>query len=424
MISDDAQRDAVLRQVAREFGTPCFVYFMDHVRARAQHVRAAFGNRFRISYAVKSNPNSSLLRRLLPLVDGLDVSSAGEVRRAVECGWDAGRLSFTGPGKTEEELRAALQVGIGEVIVESLDEAGLVNRLAERVGRRQAVLIRIAPTKVPRGFGLNMSGAPTQFGVDEEEIHPAVEAVGRLVSLDLCGFHIYSGTQCLKADAIVENYEIFIEIFRRVCREHKIIPKKLIFGSGLGIPYYESDAPLDLTSIAERVNPALDGLANECAFAETELVLETGRYLIGEAGIYVTRVVRKKRSRGAEICICDGGMNHHLGAAGHLGAVVPRNYRMFKVGGESDAETEKGYTLVGPLCTSIDTLGRNVKFHGIEAGNLIGITCSGAYGLTASPIHFISHDLPREIVVEASAGGVSLQDASESWGRIAQAIKE
>jgi diaminopimelate decarboxylase len=399
-----------LRAVAREFGTPCYVYFFDQVRERIAAVRTAFGNRFRLSYAVKSNPNPGLLRRLQGLVDGLDVSSGGEVRGALASGWQADQLGFTGPGKTAEELRQAVECGIGEVIVESLDEAALLNCVAQQASRRQPVLVRIATSKVPRGFGVNMSGKPTQFGIDEEELDPAVEAIQGMQNLELSGFHSYSGTQCLKAEALSENYEIFADIFRHVCQRHGLQPRRLIFGAGIGVPYYENDVPVELAAITARTNPVMDALKAEARFAQTECVLESGRYLVGEAGIFLTGVTRVKQSRGTTIGICDGGMNHHLAAAGHLGTVVQRNYQMVKV--TEDVGPEGSYTLVGPLCTTIDTLGRQVRLHGLAAGDVIGIKCSGAYGLTASPLHFISHTPPKEVIVETVNGRVRFEDCS------------
>ena len=402
----------VLRDIARDFGTPCYVYFWDAIRKQIERIRSAFGHRFAINYAVKSNPHLGLLRRMHEVVDALDVSSAGEVSRGLEAGWDAARLSFTGPGKTPAELRASVDAGVGEVVVESLDEAELLNRIAGQACRRQRILVRITPHRVPRGFGLNMSGKPTQFGIDEEEIDPAVTVIQSLAHLELCGFHIFSGTQCLDAQAIVENYQIFSETFRRVCSTHGLRPRKLIFGSGLGIPYFDGDVPLDLAAVAEKTNRAVDELRSAAAFADTALVLETGRFLVGEAGVYLTGVIRKKRSRGIDICICDGGMNHHLAAAGHLGSVVHRNYRMFKVTAEAPDGPEQAYTIVGPLCTTIDTLGRQVKFPGLEAGDVIAIRSSGAYGASASPIHFISHDAPRELIVETVHGKLRIEDGS------------
>lgn len=396
--------DAVLRTVAREFGTPAYVYFVDHVVARVALLRAAFGHRFRVSYAIKCNPNHHLLRRLRGVVDLLDVSSGGEVRRALAAGWAPAELSFTGPGKTDGELRAAVAAGVGEVVVESIHEAELLAGLARATGRQVRVLLRIGPRTVPRGFGLNMTGRPSQFGIDEEEIDLAVRRVVGLAHLQLDGFHIYSGSQCLNAEAVVENYEIFVELFRRTCHAHGLRPRTLVFGSGLGIPYYESDMPIDLAAVAARTNPLVDALTADPLFAGTTLVLETGRYLVGEAGVYLMRVIRIKRSRGTDIAICDGGMHHHLAAAGHLGTLIQRNYRMRVLADEPDTRATIPYLVVGPLCTTLDTMGRQVPLPPLAGGEVVAVASSGAYGATASPGQFISHPRPKEILVETVDG--------------------
>jgi len=417
---DSASVTGLLHRVADEFGTPSFVYLVPRIRERAAEIRAAFGNRFQISYAVKSNPNPALLRALRDIVDRLDVSSGGEVATALACAWPAEALSFTGPAKSDAEIAAAVAAGIGEVIVESVDECEVLDAAAASADRRQRVLVRISPAVVPRGFGSNMSGKPSQFGIDEEVVDQAMERLLRLEHIEVVGFHVYSGTQCLNGDAIVENYATFVDIFTRVCATHGIRPEMLVFGSGLGIPYYETDTPLDLGTVGAGTLRLLDERLTDAAFAATRLVLEIGRYLVGEAGIYLTRIVRIKSSRGVEIGICDGGMNHHLGAAGHLGSVVPRNYRMFKVGTEAGFTPERSYNLVGPLCTTIDTLARNVKLGELSAGDLIGIHCSGAYGVSASPIHFISHAPPREVLVDGDWDLLRLSDVSQFRPRAAE----
>jgi diaminopimelate decarboxylase len=403
--------NGIFNDVIERFGTPCFVYNFDQVRSRVAAVREAFGGRFKTSYAVKANPNPKILDRMRSVVDLLDVSSAGELNRAIGCGWDARALSFTGPAKRDAELELAQARQIGAVILESVGEARRLNDLAQRVGGRQAVLIRIAPAKIPSGFGVSMAGRPCQFGIDQEDAAAAIAQIKALPNLDLAGFHIFAGTQCLNADTIARAFDSYIELFREFSCDHGLAPRMLVFGSGMGIPYHEQDRPLDLASLGERAGTSLDRLRREKRFAETEFVLETGRYLIGEAGVYLTRIVSRKQSRGAEIRICDGGMNHHLGAAGHLGSLIHRNYRMFKLGPEGAAPTQD-YDLFGPLCTSIDMLGHNVKLPPLDVNDVIGIECSGAYGLTASPMHFISHPLPREILVETFDGALQLLDVS------------
>lgn len=392
--------DAALRRAADQVGTPCFVYFLPLIEERIEALRRTFGQRFALSFAVKSNPNPALLAWLKDRVDFLDISSIGEFRLAMNAGWDPRLLSFTGPGKREHELSEAIAGGVGELIVESVREALLADRIAGELGVVQDILVRIAPAQVPKGFGDQMAGRPVAFGVDWEVIDTELPIILALPNLRCRGLHIYSGTQCLKAAAVTENYRHFIQLFRAACAAHGLAPHKLVFGSGLGIPYHDEDTPIDLQAVADGIVPELDLLAGEPAFADAAFVLELGRYLVGEAGYFLTQVIAVKESRGTRIAICDGGMNNHLPASGHFGMVIRRNYSMHKVGGDSDAPVEK-IDLVGPLCTSIDRLAVGVALPRLDEGNVVAVHGSGAYGLTASPVHFISHAPPREIIVDA-----------------------
>lgn len=398
------QRRQLLGEIASRHGTPTFVYFMDDAEARVAALRKAFQGLFGVSYAMKCNPHPEVVSRIARWVDTLDVSSGGELRVALSLDYPAHKISFTGPAKSRADLQLSVAREIGEVVVESVREARELSQIASAAGKVQRILVRIAPRRVPKGFGVNMAGRPCQFGIDEEDAREAVACIMDLPALDLAGFHIYSGTQCLKPEAIAENYGLFIEIFRELCRVHDIRPKKLVFGSGFGIPYHDQDQPVDAHEVAGHALPALRAFRAEERFGDTELLLETGRYLMGEAGIYLTRVVNRKRSRGAEIATFDGGMNHHLGACGHLGMALHRNYRLFKVSSPTEAHDGPpcAFDLYGPLCTTIDVLGRGVMLPELQIGDVIGIHCSGAYGVTASPAHFISHDLPVEIIVEGS----------------------
>jgi diaminopimelate decarboxylase len=405
--------NATLVDIAQRFGTPCYVYFMDDIAARCEALRQAFASRFQISYAVKANPNIGLLQRLRAHIDALDISSAGEMQRALRAGWPPQRLSFTGPGKRPQELVTAVTQRIGHIVVESVHEARTVSQIASACGTQQDILVRLTPRRIPRGFGLNMAGKPSQFGIDEEDLDAAFAALKTLPGLRIRGCHIYSGTQCLDADALVEHFAICCELFRQCATRHALTPHVLVFGSGFGIPYYPGQQALDLGSLAARVQLVLDDLLQDDRFRHAACMLETGRYLVGEAGIFVTRVIRIKVSRGTRIAICDGGMHHHLAACGHLGTVFHRNYRIFKVNASEGTGATATYDLVGPLCTTIDTLGHAVALPPLDEGDLLGIHCSGAYGLTASPLHFISHPPPQEIVVESAGGRPSVEDISQ-----------
>lgn len=397
-------RDQLLRDIAARHGTPFYAHFLDDVAARIDTLRTVFGGRFAISYAVKSNPARELLRWLNGRCDLLDVSSGGELQHALDAGWPAHTLSFTGPGKTRKELELAVSrfggAGdeSGEVVLESVDEAQQLAQLARAAGKRVRVLVRLSPTRVPPGFGDTMAGKPTAFGIDEEDLEASLRAIVSLQdALHLVGFHAYSGTQCLKPMAIVENYRIFIELFLKAIALTGCKPEKLIFGSGLGIVYHEGQEPLDIDIIAREINPDLDALKQK--LPDTQLVIETGRYLVGEAGVLVTRVLRTKDSRGSRIGICDAGINHHLAASGLFGMAIRRNYKMRNI--SADGPAAGSYQLSGPLCTSIDVLARGIALSRLEAGDLIVIGTSGAYGATASLGRFISHPPVGEWLIDS-----------------------
>lgn len=400
--------DHWLKVAAHQYGTPGFIYFTDDIDRRITELNAAFAGRFALSFAVKSNPNPALLRWLETRLSFLDISSIGEMRLALAAGWDADRLSFTGPGKRDFELAQAISLGLGELVVESLAEARAADAVARAIGRVQPILVRIAPDRVPQGFGDQMAGRPSPFGIDVEDLGAALPQILKLRNLRVIGLHIYSGTQCLKGDAIVENYRQFIALFRAACIGHGISPGKLVFGAGLGIPYHAGDTPLDLAPIGAAILPDLDSLRRLTGFAETCMTLELGRFLVGQAGYFLTRVVAVKCSRGTRFAICDGGMNNHLPASGHFGMVIRRNYVMHKVGGGGPQEK---VDLAGPLCTSIDRLASGIELPRLDEGDLIAIHNSGAYGPSASPLHFISHAPPAELMVVDGA----IYDVSRDW---------
>jgi diaminopimelate decarboxylase len=389
--------DPLLKSAADQFGTPSYLYVADRIQSRLDQLEQDFGQWFRLSYAVKANPNTALLGWLRGRVPYLDVSSIGEVRTALAAGWQAAELSFTGPAKRRSEIEEAITVGVGELVLESLEEAHVANELANAQGRRQRVLVRLAPDYVPKGFGDHMAGRPSPFGIDVEEAESALGQIAAMRHLQIVGLHIYSGTQSLKPAAIIENWRIFLSVFRRFCEMMDVAPERLVFGSGLGIPHHFGDVALNTAEIAAEIGRDLKEFRQDGRFADTELVLELGRHLVGEAGVFLTGVLRVKPSRGAQVVLCDGGMNAHLAATGQFGMVLRRNYMMHLVGGRTGLQK---YDLHGPLCTSIDRLAAGAELPVLASGDVIAIHPSGAYGPTASPMHFISHPLPRELFAE------------------------
>ena len=393
---DEARRTA-LAELAACFGTPCFVYDEAAIHERVARVRDAFNGRFEISYAVKANPNRAILRSLHGVVDRLDLSSGGELLLAEETAWDPSTWSFVGPVKRRTELALAVELGCGHIVVESERELRELDEVARDAGAVASVLLRINPSELPKGFGVSMARRPTIFGIDEEVVDDVVSIALGLDHVALRGFHVYAGTQCLKADAIAENIRNIAGIFGRLIERHGLTVEHLIFGSGFGIRYHEGSEELDLVEVASACVAELDALRGLPGAKSATMALEMGRYLIGEAGWFLARVLGTKHTRGADLLALDGGMNHYLGASGNLGGVLKRNYPIEAVTG--DGERVGTYDLCGPLCTNIDALGKGVETWVLETGDVVAIGCAGAYGLTSSPLHFISHPPPREILL-------------------------
>jgi diaminopimelate decarboxylase len=410
-LTDDVR--AVLTRTAEAWGTPCYAYDLRGIEGVIADLTRAFEGRFQVSYAVKSNPNRELLRRLLPLVETLDVSSIGELERALEIGCDPALLSFSGPAKRLQELERAVDVGCGEIVCESEWELRQLQRLSSERGRRTSVLIRINPASTPKKFGVRMSGRPSQFGIDEEDLAPVLDALSDKTHLEFLGFHVYSATNSLSEEGIAANFAIMIELFERFSEAHDLQPTKLIFGSGFGIPYHDGDEALDLDDLSKRINGHIDTMRQNPRLSGARLFLEMGRYIVGPHGYFLTSVVNEKRSRGTEIRLCDGGMNNHLAACGHMGMVIRRNYPMWNISAKDDSDLEE-YMLVGPLCTTIDTLATKIELARLSRGDVIAIGASGAYGASASPTEFISHPKPKELLIVGAGDSAEILDITQA----------
>ena len=391
------ERRAALASLAETFGTPCYVYDESMIRERVARVRDAFEGRFEISYAVKSNPNRAILRAMSSMVDRLDLSSGGELLLAEETGWDPSLWSFVGPAKRAGELRLAVELSCGHVVAESEREIRQLDAIAAAAGATASVLLRINPTDLPKGFGVSMARRPTIFGIDEEVIDDAVRLAEQLEHVRLEGFHVYAGTQCLDAGALAENIRNISRLFGRLIEDHSLNVEHLVFGSGFGIDYHGSSEPLDPAEVAAGCVDSLDELKAHPGAASATMALEMGRYLIGEAGVYLVSVLGTKATRGSDLLVLDGGMHHYLGASGNLGGVLKRNYPVEAVTG--DENRQRTYDLSGPLCTNIDSMGKGIQTRELDTGDVVAIGCAGAYGLTSSPVHFISHAPPTEVLL-------------------------
>ncbi|GHH72568.1 pyridoxal-dependent decarboxylase, exosortase A system-associated [Promicromonospora soli] len=383
------------RLAARVGSTPFFAYDRQRITDRVHEVRTALGDAVRLGYAVKANPMPAVVQHLAGLVDALDVASAQEMRTALDTGTDPAHISFAGPGKTPEEIRSAVAAGV-LIELESETEARRVVTAGNELGIVPRVAVRVNPDFAVRGSGMRMSGGPQQFGVDAEQVPDLLRYLST-TGVDMVGFHVFAGSQNLDAELIAHAQGATADLVIALAEHSPSTVRYVNLGGGLGIPYFPKDRPVDLGRVGESL-AAVVGDRIGPALPDADVHIELGRYLVGEAGCYVTRVIDRKVSRGRTYLVVDGGMHHQLAASGNLGQVIRRNYPVL-VGNRMAAHDVEQVTVVGCLCTPLDLLADDVPLPRAEPGDLVVVLQAGAYGLTASPTAFLSHSAPAEVLV-------------------------
>lgn len=387
--------DMVLPAIVDKVGsTPFYAYDRDRMTQRVSELRQHMPEDLDIHYAMKANPMPAVVEHMSSLVDGLDVASGGELEVALASGIKATNISFAGPGKRDGELKQAIDSGI-TINVESANELQRIARIADTAGSSPQVAIRVNPAFGLKSSGMKMGGHASQFGVDAEQVPDLLRTMQGL-EIDFRGFHVYSGSQTLLPDAIQNTLQQTTDLVMQLAGNSDTPLSYVNLGGGLGIPYFAGEEALDLSTLSEPFAVATSQLRR--AFGDIEIVMELGRYLVGEAGIYVTRVVDIKQSRGKNFVICDGGLNHHLAASGNFGQILRKDYPLV-LGNRMDEPNVVAHTIVGPLCTPLDLLGNNVLLPMVDVGDLIVILQSGAYGFSASPTAFLSHPAPAEVLL-------------------------
>ncbi len=386
-------------ELASRYGTPLFVYDRGVIDKKWNLLRKGLPSAFSIAYSVKANPNQAILKHFLSKGAGLEIASAGEFCQALHAGCPPERIIFAGPGKTETELELVLSKGIGEIHIESLREAERVSAIAQKRGMRALVALRVNPGGEAEGGAMRMGGRPAAFGVDEETLDVVIDRMLSLSGLEVCGIHLFAGTQILDFQILVTQYRKGLAIARRVAARLKKPLRTLDFGGGLGTPYFPHEQELDTASLRTDLDALLKEIEHDPVFSGTQFMVEPGRYLVGEAGVYITRVNDVKVSRGKKFLILDGGMHQHLAASGNLGQTIKRNYPLAALCklGQPNEET---VDVVGPLCTPLDVLARGANLPRIDIGDLIGVFQSGAYARSASPLGFLSHPTPPEVWID------------------------
>jgi diaminopimelate decarboxylase len=385
---------ALTRLAQRVGSTPFYAYDRALLSNRVAHLRAHLPAGVALHYSIKANPMPALVQHMAGLVDGLDVASGGEMKVALDTGVAPARISFAGPGKLEAELAQALAAGVC-VNIESEREIRILARLSQTMGMPAAAVLRVNPDFELRSSGMKMGGGAKQFGIDAEQV-PAMLALAAAAGVDVTGFHIFSGSQSLKADAIIEAQSRTVELALRLADGAPSQLRQLNIGGGFGIPYFPGEQTLDIAPIGAHLADLQRQVA--AALPQAQLAIELGRYLVGEAGVYVARVIDRKVSRGQVFLVTDGGLHHHLAASGNFGQVIRKNYPV-AVGNRMAGQPDTPAYVVGPLCTPLDLLADKMDLAHAEPGDLIVVFQSGAYGLTASPAGFLSHPAATEVLV-------------------------
>ena len=385
-----------IERLARRVGsTPFFAYDRVALSERVALLRAELPHDLELSYAVKANPMPAVVQHLSGLVDSLDVASGAEMKLALDTPIGAGAISFAGPGKSEAELSQAVAAGV-IIELESVREADRVVRTGEEIGIRPQVAIRVNPDFEVKGSGMRMGGGAQQFGVDAENVPSLIRRL-EAAGVDLLGFHVFAGSQNLHTEIIRDAQVKTVDLLLALAEEAGSAVSYLNLGGGLGIPYYENDDPLDLHAVGANLEELLRHRIRP-VLPDARVVLELGRYIVGECGVYVTRVVDRKVSRGKTFLVVDGGMHHQMAASGNFGQVIRRNYPI-AVADRWDSADVEPVQVVGCLCTPLDLLGNGVRLPHADVDDLIVLFQAGAYGLTASPTAFLSHPAPQEVLV-------------------------
>jgi diaminopimelate decarboxylase len=382
------------RLVDRVGQTPFYAYDRQLLTRRVAELRAALPAGIKLHYAMKANPMPAVVNHMARLVDGIDVASGGELRVALDSGADPHEISFAGPGKRHAELRQAVAAGI-LINIESFREVAELGAIRQATGRPVRVAVRVNPDFELKGSGMKMGGGPKQFGVDAEQVPELLAEIGK-AGLAFEGFHLFAGSQNLRPEAIVEAQRKCFELALRLAESAPAPVKFLNLGGGFGIPYFPGEQHLDLSSIGANL-AAIAAEAGE-KMPHAQIVIELGRYLVGEAGIYVTKVLDRKVSRGHVFLVVDGGLHHHLSASGNFGQVIRKNYPV-TIGNRMDQPAAESVSVVGPLCTPLDLLADKMNLAHAEPGDLVVIFQSGAYGATASPRGFLSQPDLLEVLV-------------------------
>ena len=400
-------------------GTPFYAYDLDVVERRLAALRAVLPPSFEVAYATKANPSLAVVAFLGSLGVGGDIASGGELELVERAGISASRVVFTGPGKSDAEHRAAITAGIRAITVESPGELARLEAVAESLGRRVPILLRWAVGERSRHESVRIIGdaGAGKFGMGADDLRAAAVRAAGSPHVTLLGLHAFGASNLRDADALVDHVQATVAFAADVAADVGVTLWLVDAGGGLGIPYDDDSTPLDLERLGAGLHLLAAGWADDPRLANLRVLLEPGRFLVGPAGIYVTRVIDVKRLDGRTVAIVDGGIHHVLRPA-----LVRQPHRLVRVGARSASDdrmlaatagvgTATGpvtavAAVAGPLCTGLDILSPAAAVGDVHPGDLLAVLDVGAYGFTESMPLFLSRATPAELVLHDGRAAV------------------
>lgn len=388
--------DEILRSAVSTYGTPLYVYDLDVLKEKILWLKKSIIPESNLFFSMKANPLPYILKIVYDSGCGVEIASGGELDIALKVGVKSQDIIFSGPGKTDLELEKAIKNGIGMINVESIQELRKIDSIAERLEKKVSIALRINPIICESTSKIRMSGIASQFGIEESDLTEGFfKEVKNMKNIILKGIHIYMGTSILEVTEICRNTEYAIRLGVNLAKKFKFRLGYLNVGGGFGVPYFKNEGILDLKKLTSEMKKLKEKYHAD--LRGVNIFFESGRFILAECGVFLTKVLYRKVSKGRKYLVCDGGANFHSASA-FLGRFVRNNFPMHVLGKK---EINSNFYVTGPLCTPTDLIGQNVQLsQNVDEDDIIVIENSGAYGLTYSPYGFLSHDLPKEIAFD------------------------
>ncbi|MBW2996178.1 diaminopimelate decarboxylase [Candidatus Woesearchaeota archaeon] len=375
-----------------------YLYSMDKINTQLSGLKENLPENVALYYAMKANPNKEILCHLKKSqkVNGIEVSSAGELEKALEF-FEPKEIIATGPGKNRYELQRYIEEGIRQINVESYIEAIRIKEIVKKTTNHPVdVLVRVNIDYSPEKAHILMSGFSSKFGIDEKGIEEQTALISNLEGISLQGIHVFAGNGVLDHEIILDYFNYIFGMVNRLENKGEGIPI-IDLGGGFGIDYKGEGRSLDIVSLGKNMSE----LISKQGYENKELILELGRYIVGESGYYVTEILDIKESKGKKHIITAGGINHQrrpcATETNHPVEIISMKKPLLHPGQPS--VRNEIIDIGGPLCLSADILAKDIQIKNANIGDLVVVHQSGAYGSSMGANNFLSHPIAKEYLL-------------------------